>query len=120
VTDAEGTATSWLRDLAWAQRYETGFSDAVITDYRSDALGLSVQVTDVVARGGDVLVRRVGVRRDPSSPVTRASLVAFEHMNLVVSKYAQFPIQDRYSSTWRPWRPTRCPSPAGPRPRATA
>src|SRR5207237_3426252 len=25
VTDAEGTATSWLRDLAWAQRYETGF-----------------------------------------------------------------------------------------------
>ncbi|TMB38732.1 MAG: hypothetical protein E6J55_24410 [Deltaproteobacteria bacterium] len=103
MTDAEGTATSWLRDLAWAQRYETGFSDAVITDYRSDALGLSVQVTDVVARGGDVLVRRVGVRRDPSSPVTRASLVAFEDMNLVVSKYAQFPIQDRYSSTWRPW-----------------
>ena len=102
MTDAEGTATSWLRDLAWAQRYETGFSDAVITDYRSDALGLSVQVTDVVARGGDVLVRRVGVRRDPSSPVTRASLVAFEDMNLVVSKYAQFPIQDRYSSTWQP------------------
>jgi len=42
------------------------------------------------------------VRRDPSSPVTRASLVAFENMNLVVSKYAQFPIQDRYSSTWQP------------------
>src|SRR5207249_9659126 len=71
-------------------------------DARYDQVKLSVQVTDVVARGGDVLVRRVGVRRDPSSPVTRASLVAFENMNLVVSKYAQFPIQDRYSSTWQP------------------
>ena len=31
----------------------------------------------------------------------RRDLPAYD-MNLVVSKYAQFPIQDRYSSTWQP------------------
>src|SRR2546422_7719945 len=45
VTTAAGTATSWLRDWASAQRYAGRLTDTVITDYRSDALGLSVQVT---------------------------------------------------------------------------
>ncbi|SEO22326.1 Glycosyl hydrolases family 15 [Halogranum amylolyticum] len=92
-TDA-GAETTWLRDWTTTQWYDSDGSDTVVTEHRSDAFGLTVRVVDTVAVDEDVLLRAVTVRRDPDSPVESASLLAFAHFHLGVSKKPKSPIHD--------------------------
>jgi hypothetical protein len=96
VTTAGGDETRWLRDWPSEQRYDDERSDAVVTEYRAEDLGLRVAVTDVVAVDADALVREVRVERSADSPVVAASLLAFANLDLVVSKRSRSPTQDLY------------------------
>ncbi len=98
----DGFETTWLREFDEVeQRYrndldgvEAAYSDAVVTRYADDELGLDVRVEAVVARDDDALVRRVRATRRGDSPVAAARLVAFQNPGLVVGKYPQYPVQD--------------------------
>ena len=98
----DGFETTWLREFGEiTQRYrndlddaEADYSDAIVTRYVDDELGLDVRVHDLVTRETDAFARRVRVRRRGDSPVEAARLVAFENLNLVVGKYPQYPVHD--------------------------
>ena len=94
VTTPDGTRVVWLRDLPADQRYPDERSDLVATTYHADDLGLTVTVEDLAPVEEDALVRHVSVVRAPRSPVTDVGLVAFENLNLVVSKWPYGPVQD--------------------------
>jgi len=84
--------TRWLRDCRVEQRYADGFTDAVVTEYHAPLWDLRAIVRDVVAPDADVLVRDVVVDRPSDGP--GASLIAFENLNLVVSKEPRNPVHD--------------------------
>lgn len=94
VRTDEGTETTWLRDWGTTQWYDSEGSDTVVTEHRSGTFGLTVRVTDTVAADDDVLLRAVSVHRDTGSPVTDASLLAFAHFHLGVSKKPKNPVHD--------------------------
>ncbi|WP_255150612.1 hypothetical protein [Halorarius halobius] len=86
--------TEWLREWETTQAYVDDFSDTILTRYRSEDLGLTVEVRDVVAADDDALVRDVSVERDDGSPVETATLLAVANVNPVVSKIQRFPVSD--------------------------
>jgi hypothetical protein len=90
--EREGIRTRWLRDCRVKQRYAEGFTDAVVTDYHAPLRDLRTVVRDVVAPDADVFVREVTVDRLIDGP--DVSLVAFENLNLVVSKEPRNPVGD--------------------------
>jgi hypothetical protein len=92
---SDDPSTTWLRDWDADQTYQEGRTDVVETTYQNTDLGLTVVVRDVAAAPPtDVLARDVTVIRDQTSSVTDVSLVSYENLNLVVSKYPHFPTQD--------------------------
>lgn len=90
----EGAETTWLRDWETTQWYDNDGSDTVVTEHRSNEYGLTVRVVDTVAANDDVLFRAVTVHRDRDSPARTASLLAFAHFQLGVSKKPKSPIHD--------------------------
>jgi hypothetical protein len=96
VTTMAGTQLVWLRDPAFsrAQGYTQPDAPVPQTTFTRADLGLTVVLTDVVSPDVDVLTRRVVVTRAAGSPVTAASLVAYENLSLTVSKIAMIPFAD--------------------------
>lgn len=94
VTTPDGERTEWLRDWATEQRYEHEDTDTVVTQHRSDDLGLTVTVRDVVARRDDALLREAMVSRDDDSSVEALRLVGFANVNPVVTKVPRLPVTD--------------------------
>lgn len=94
VETPTGERTEWLRDWSTSQRYADDDSDTLVTEHRSNSLALTVELRDVVAADGDVLVRDVSVSRDPDSLVESATLLAFANVNPVVSRLPRFPATD--------------------------
>lgn len=107
VTTSDGTERfDWLRD--WgpvstsdpdygdnvSQRWDSDFSDTLVTGFRNDELGLNVTVTNAVPTNLDVFVRDVTVEADADSPVEEVEVVSYENFNLVEDKDAIVPTQD--------------------------
>jgi hypothetical protein len=90
--DPDESRTVWLRDMDVTQRYADGLTDAVVTTYDAPDRDLRVTVRDVVPPDDDALVREVTVERAPGGP--DVSLVAYENLNLVVTKEPRNPVQD--------------------------
>ena len=104
--DDETREFSWLRE--WGpvstsdpeygdhveQRWDSEFSDTLVTEYSNDSLGLDVTVTNVVPRDTDVFVRDVQVEAHDGSPVQDVELVSYENFNLVEDKDSLAPTQD--------------------------
>lgn len=84
----------WLRELRSSQRYMFGDSDTVQTTYRSPELGLRLIITDVIAPGRDVLMRRHTLLLTAGTPVRTARLIAFANFNPTASKRPVFPTED--------------------------
>ena len=85
---------SWLRQWRSSQRFATADGDEVVTTFRSRKLGLQVTVRDLVAPAAEALLRRVKVRRNPSSPVRTVRVFAFANFNPVFSKDRGQPFGD--------------------------
>ena len=95
LTTAGGSETVWLRDLPEvSQRHAGGFTDELHTTYRDPERGLEVTVVDLVVHPDDVLVRDVTVEVLDGSAVTEAEVVAYENLNLVVTKHPALPTRD--------------------------
>jgi hypothetical protein len=106
TTDTGSTRFDWLRD--WGpvattdpeygehvdQSWRSGGSDALVTTFHSDRLGLRVRVTNAVPTDTDVFIRDVTVTAKTGSPVTDVELVSYENFNLVEDKDALAPTQD--------------------------
>jgi len=106
TTEAGSTRFDWLRD--WGpvattdpeygehvdQSWRSGDSDALVTTFHNDRLGLRVRVTDAVPTDTDVFIRDVTVTAEEGSPVTDVELVSYENFNLVEDKDALAPTQD--------------------------
>jgi hypothetical protein len=76
------------------QRWRSKSSDALITEFSNDALGLNVRVTSTVPRGEDVFIRDITVERTSQSSVSGIELVSYENFNLVEDKDELAPTQD--------------------------
>jgi len=76
------------------QRWRSKSSDALITEFSNDTLGLNVRVTSTVPRGEDVFIRDITVERTSQSSVSGIELVSYENFNLVEDKDELAPTQD--------------------------
>ncbi|MCC7543054.1 MAG: hypothetical protein IT379_42955, partial [Deltaproteobacteria bacterium] len=96
VETAGSTRVVWLRDLdeVEAQRYSRDDSSVPVTRRRDDALGLEVEVLDVVPGDLDVLARGVRVTRDAASPVTSVSLLVYANLGPSLSRVPEIPLAD--------------------------
>jgi len=92
--DGEGIA--WLRDAPFvtSQRYLHDRSGVVLTEHRSDELGLTVFAESLVLPSADVLAMRYVVARDADSLVGRVHLVLYENLAPALRKDPYLPQQD--------------------------
>ncbi len=84
----------WLRQWRSSQRFASARGDEVATTFRNPEEGLRVIVRDLVPPELDAFVRRVTVRRDNSSRVSRLRIFSFANFNPVISKTPREPIHD--------------------------
>lgn len=97
VRTSQGERVLWLHDeSAWTIRasYESDEGLTPRVQYRSDALGLSVAVSDVLLPDRDVLERVVRVSRDAISPVTELALMSHVNLGLTQNVVPRIPMGD--------------------------
>jgi MYXO-CTERM domain-containing protein len=96
VATAAGTQLVWLRDPSFVhtQRFSAPTSVVPITSFSSTALGLTVDLTDIVSADADALTRHVAVHRAQGSPVVSAELVAYENLSPTLSRVPMLPFAD--------------------------
>ena len=86
---------TWLRDQPVAQTYTSETSDTVAQTYTLADLGVEVTVTDTVAADRDAFERAVDVTVTDSTVVPdELQVVAYENLNLTVSRIPYFPVMD--------------------------
>jgi hypothetical protein len=93
---ATGSGFTWLRDDAWVhgQRYSADTSDVLVDGAVNAALWLRVTASLFVLPDRNVLVSHYEVRRDPGSPVRRATMIFYTNFAPSLARLPFFPVAD--------------------------
>lgn len=75
-------SVTWFRDKPWKakQNYFNEDSNALVTTYKNDELGILVVDTTFVHAEKDILARRHEIAQEKSSPVTIEKFIYFAHL----------------------------------------
>lgn len=89
--------TAWLHDPGWEpeQRYEPGDGNVLLTRATSARLDVSVETSDAVDPGSDVLARRFLIECGPAAPSTRARLLYYSNLSPTLARAPYYPVSWR-------------------------